>query len=95
MGLPDGFAERLSSVTYGDRLRVHFINRLDQIYFKLYASADRGGYHMEDLRALNPTSDELEAAARWCMTHDVSEGFRMVLKQLLKELGYEDVADRV
>jgi hypothetical protein len=95
MGLPGGFAARLTSVAYGDRLRVHFVNRLDQIYFKLYASADRGGYHIEDLRALNPTSDELEVGARWCMTHDVSEGFRMVLKQLLKELGYGDVADRV
>lgn len=92
MGLPVGFAERLTPVTYGDRLKVHFIGHLDHIHLKLYASADRGGYHIEDLRALAPTPDELEAAARWCMTHDVSEGFRRVLKQLLKELGYEDVA---
>ncbi len=95
MGLPSGFAERLTSVTYGERLKVHFIAPLDQIHFKLYASADRGGYHIEDLRALTPTSDELETAARWCMTHDVSEGFRMVLRQLLKEMAHEDVADRI
>lgn len=95
MGLPAGFTERLTSVTYGERLTVHFIDRLDHIHFKLYASVDRGGYHIEDLRALGPTSGELEAAARWCMTHDGSDGFRMVLKQLLKELGYEDVSDRV
>jgi hypothetical protein len=95
MGLPAGFAERLTSVVYGERLTVHFIDRLDHIHFKLYASADRGGYHIEDLHALSPRPEELEAAARWCMTHDVSEGFRMVLKQLLTELGYEDVADRV
>jgi hypothetical protein len=95
MGLPAGFAERLTSVTYGERLVVHFIDRLDHIYFKLYASVDRGGYHIEDLRALDPTSEELAAAARWCMTHDVSDGFKMVLKRLLEELGYEDVAERV
>ena len=95
MGLPDGFADRLTSETHGDHLVVHFVGRLDQIYFKLYASVDRGGYHIEDLRSLEPTSDELEAACRWCMTHDVSDGFLMVLKRMLKELGYEDVADRL
>ena len=95
MGLPAGFSERLTSVIYGERLTVRFIDRLDHIHFKLYASADRGGYHIEDLRALDPTPEELDAAARWCMTHDVSDGFRMVLKRLLKDLGYEDVADRI
>lgn len=42
-----------------------------------------------------PLPNELESACRWCMTHDVSEGFRMVLSHLLKELGYEDVAKRL
>ena len=95
MGLPAGFGERLTSMAYGGRLTVHFIDRLDHIHFKLYASVDRGGYHIEDLRALDPTTEELEAAARWSMTHDVSEGFQMVLKRLLEELGYEDVAEGV
>ncbi len=95
MGLPAGFVERLTSITYGERLTVQFIDRVDHIYFKLYASVDRGGYHIEDLRALDPTLNELEAAARWCMTHDVSDGFKMVLKRLLKELGYEAVADKL
>ena len=95
MGLPLGFADRLISEAYGECLRVHFIDRLDQIHFKLYASVDRGGYHIEDFRALIPTPDELESACRWCMTHDVSEGFRMVLSHLLKELGYEDVANKL
>jgi hypothetical protein len=95
MGFPAGFAERLRSRRYGDRLTVHFIDRVDQIHFKLYAAADRGGYHIEDLHALNPSPDELEAAARWAMTHDVSEGFAMVLKRLLRSLGHESVADRL
>ncbi|MDD2601073.1 MAG: DUF6036 family nucleotidyltransferase [Kiritimatiellae bacterium] len=95
MGLPDGFIDRLTSESYNDLLIVHFIGRFDQIHFKLYASVDRGGYHIEDLRSLNPTPDELEDASRWCMTHDVSDGFSMVLKRMLKELGYENVADRL
>ena len=95
MGLPDGLGERLTYTTYGERLTDHFIDRIDHIYFKLYASVDRGGYHIEDLRALGPTAEEVEAAARWSMTHDVSEGFKMVLRRLLEELGYEDVAKRL
>lgn len=93
MGLPPGFASRLSKNVFGPRLTVHFIGRLDQIHFKLYAAVDqRDPTHIEDLRALNPTDAELEAAARWAMTHDVSEGFRQVLQQLLKEMGHESVA---
>lgn len=95
MGLPDGFAMRLHTRKYGIKLKAHFADRLDQIYFKLYAAADRGGYHIQDLNALFPTDEDLENAARWCMTHDVSPGFVMVLKNLLKDLGYENVADRI
>lgn len=95
MGLPAGFAGRLSSHPYGPRLTVHFIDRFDQIHFKLYASADRGGYHITDLLALKPQPDELEAAARWTMTHDVSEGFASGLKKLLRGIGYGNVADRL
>ncbi len=95
MGLPAGLAERLQSQRYGAYLTVHFINRVDQIHFKLYAAADRGGYHIEDLNALDPAPDEIEAAARWAMTHDVSEGFVMVLKGLLRSLGYAESADKL
>ena len=76
-------------------LKVHLIHRIDQIHFKLYASADRGGYHITDLIALMPTPDEVEAAARWSMTHDVSEGFVVVLKRLLRSIGYDTVAERL
>jgi len=96
MGLPKGFASRLIERVYGPRLTVYFIGRLDQIHFKLYAAADqRDQTHMEDLRALNPTDAELESAARWSMTHDVSEGYRWVLKELLKEMHHESVAENI
>jgi hypothetical protein len=96
MGLPAGFTDRLTKQVFGPRLTVYFIGRLDQIHFKLYAAADQRDHtHIADLRALNPTDAELEAAARWTMTHDVSEGFRMVLVELLNQLGYESVAKKL
>jgi hypothetical protein len=96
MGLPEGFVGRLTEKEYGPRLAIYFIGRIDQIHFKLYAAADqRDGTHLNDLEALHPTAAELEAAARWAMTHDVSEGFKMVLKELLTQLGHESVAERI
>lgn len=95
MGLPNGFAERLDTKRYGAKLVVYITHRVDQIHFKLYAAVDRGGYHIEDLSALSPSHDELESAARWAMSHDVSEGFAMVLKDLLRKIGYESIADRL
>lgn len=94
MGLPEGFADRLQQKDYGTHLKVWFINRFDQIHFKLYAAVDRGGYHVEDLRALGPTADDLLAAARWCVTHDVSPEFRELLQSFLKEFGHGEVAER-
>jgi hypothetical protein len=86
---------RLIKHDIGPCLTVFFISRLDQIHFKLYASVDRGGYHIDDLMALNPETDELVQAARWSMTHDVSVGYADSLKKLLGELGYEKAAARI
>jgi hypothetical protein len=86
--------KRLHAVEYGPRLTIHYLNRWDQVHFKLYAAADDGpgGRHFADLRALKPTRAELESAARWAKSHDPSEGFRKVLKGCLEHLGHEDVA---
>ena len=92
-GLPEGFLERLESRSYGPGLRVHFASRYDQIHFKLYAMADgTAGKHEADLRELNPTRDELVAAARWTQTHDPSEPFREELLKALAALGVDDAA---
>jgi hypothetical protein len=96
MGLPIGLASRLTKQVFGARLAIYFIGRLDQIYFKLYAAADqRDDTHIADLRALKPTDAELSDAARWAMTHDVSDGFKMVLTDLLNQMGYESVAKNI
>ena len=96
LGLPAGLASRLTAKCYNHSLSVHFVSRVDQIHFKLYAACDqRHGRHMNDLIGLNPTGPELETASRWAMTHDISEGFRSVLQELLTQLGHESIAQRI
>lgn len=94
-GLPKNFSKRLIKKCYSKTLCVYFISRLDQIHFKLYASADKGGHHVDDLLALKPKQKEIEQAALWSMTHDVSEGFRLILKDLVKRLGFQDVDEKI
>jgi hypothetical protein len=93
-GLPAGFAGRAEVRQYGT-LTVHIAARFDQICFKLYAAVDQApaSKHLEDLRLLEPTAEELVEAARWSTTHDPSEGYREQLVALLRMLGIPD-ADR-
>jgi len=95
MGLPEGFAKRLTKVSFGKCLDVFFIGRVDQIHFKLYASVDRGGYHADDLRRLKPSVEELQTAVAWCFSHDPSEGFRKMTKLFLKDFGYEKLTEKI
>ena len=95
-GLPDGLMDRVETRQFGRSLTVHFLSRYDQICFKLYAAVDQGiGKHYNDLLLLEPDIKELENAARWSMTHDVSEGYRQNVKDLLRHIGHEDVAERL
>jgi hypothetical protein len=89
-GLPEAFMSRMVTRSYGTALIVHFAGRFDQIHFKLFAMVDQGGgRHEADLRALNPTQDEL-TAARWSITQDPSPGYRTVLVDALRVLGVDD-----
>ncbi len=94
-GLPDGVLKRAEVARYGSHLIVRFFSRYDQIHFKLYAAVDQGGKHYADLLALNPTAEELLAAAKWSMTHDVSEAYRGEVKRILIGMGHNDVAERL
>lgn len=95
-GFPSGIEGRLTPRRYGNCLTISFISRTDQIFFKLYAATDQGpGRHVQDLRDLNPSSEELLEAARWTREHDPSEGFSMVLKQLLNHLGHGEIAEQI
>jgi len=94
-GLPPGFEKRLFKKQYGDYLSIYYISRLDQIHFKLYAAVDRNGYHVDDLLQLDPTQREIEAAARWVLTQDVSIGFKTILKDFLRKHGYDIISERI
>jgi hypothetical protein len=95
-GLPAGLTKRLTWKTYGDHLSVGFIDRIDQIHFKLYAAVDqRGGYHADDLQLLRPSDEELLEAARWARSHDRSEGFLEGLEWFLREFGREHLIGRL
>jgi hypothetical protein len=91
LGLPDGFAERAEVRSFG-ALTLHLASRVDQIYFKLYATVDQGprSKHVDDLRALQPSRDELRGAAVWTRTHDPSPAFREELLAALRLFGVED-----
>jgi hypothetical protein len=80
---------------YGEYLTIYFISRIDQIHFKLYAAVDRGEYHVQDLHTLEPTREEIERAAKWVITQDVSDVFKLLLKDFLEVQGYGTVAERI
>lgn len=94
-GLPEGLAGRLERRAYGRQLTVCFISRIDQIHFKLYASLDRGGYHVQDLIKLAPVESELRQACRWVLTQDVSPGFKALLVSFLEQHGHGKLAGTV
>ncbi|MBI4224487.1 MAG: hypothetical protein HY609_06090 [Deltaproteobacteria bacterium] len=95
MGLPENFQQRATKKRFGKKLTAHLAGRKDQIFFKLYAAADRAGYHVDDLKKLKPSDKELTEAVRWVRTHDPSEGFFEILISMLEKLGYETVAQKI
>jgi Nucleotidyltransferase of unknown function (DUF6036) len=87
-GLPDGFANRTTVHVFGG-LTVHLAGRLDQICLKLYAAVDDGpkSKHVADLIDIDPTPEELSAAADWVRRQDSAlefPGFVQAVVQLLE-----------
>lgn len=95
-GLPKGFEQRLVTVQISDRLTLHLLGREDLLPLKLYAAADEFGprqdIHFADLHALNPTFEELDKAVDWVRTLPDFEQKRTELKEILRRLGYDDLA---
>ncbi len=92
-GLPEGFHTRVETRTYRT-LVVHVASRLDLLYLKLFAAVDKGGTgkHVDDLRRLAPTRQELLDAAEWVRGQDISEAFPGMVANTLKIFGIEDDA---
>jgi hypothetical protein len=92
MGLPEGLETRMKRCDFGMSLTVFYVGRKDQIFFKLYAAVDQGpGKHVTDLLALKPSAEELHEASRWACSHDPSEGFALVLREMLAAIGFANV----
>ena len=95
-GFPEGMVARLHPMRYGRHLTIHFIDRYDLIHFKVCAAVDTGsGRHADDLLAMKPSPEEMRNAAKWALTQDASDGFRRVLKDMLKRLGYEQASGAI
>lgn len=90
-GLPVGFESRLTPRDYGEALRVSFASRVDQVFLKLYAWADRREPRdFSDLEQLEPTEDELRAGAAWARTHNMPGLFDLAIAQALADFGVTD-----
>lgn len=85
-GLPPGFERRIHWEQYGG-LWLGLADRYDLIFLKLYAAADSEGpesVHFQDLMALQPTDEELDTAAGWVRSQDVSSPFARILEEVLQ-----------
>jgi hypothetical protein len=63
---------------------------VDLIFMKLYAAADSGGpdsVHVQDLVALRPSSQELQAAAAWVRGQDPTPEFAVILAEVMEYVG--------
>jgi len=95
IGLPQCYFDRCIRKQFHPHLVYLITSRTDQIHFKLYASINRGGYHVDDLKKLNPSENELFHAASWCFTHDISEAFRTLMIDFLKMMGWNHASQRL
>jgi hypothetical protein len=96
-GLPEGFEARLVRAPIGDRLTLHLLARVDLIALKLLAASDdlgrRQRIHLDDLRELRPTGEELAASIGWVERQtDTEPRLRAGLKRVVEELGHDDLA---
>lgn len=95
-GLPEGFLSRLTRRDFGQYLIIYLPARYDLIHLKFFAAVDQGiGRHTRDLAALQPTDEEMLAAARWVLTQDAGEVFPTLVKNTLIETGHESLAARI
>ena len=84
-GLPPAFESRIEWRKYGG-LWVGLPGRIDLIFLKLYAAVDDIGptsRHYTDLLALQPSRDELYAAAEWIGTQDPSPAMADLVAQVI------------
>ena len=96
-GFPPNMTTRLIRKSYGACLIVYFINRFDQVHFKMYAAMDPkdGTRHLSDLLDLKPKEHEVRAAVSWLLGREASPEFKAALCQVLERIGYERIAEQI
>ena len=85
IGLPAGFAERVKWRSYGG-LDVGVADRIDLIFFKLEAAADQpssDSRHFRDLVALNPSDEEVAAAAKWAREKNAGTEYQTIIDRVI------------
>jgi len=91
LGLPPDLLQRVRWRRYA-ALQVGLVDRQDLIFLKLFAAADweRQGsvrsVHYQDLVALKPSADELEAATAWVSTQEASPEFPAILEKVVSDV---------
>ncbi len=87
-GLPPGLLEDTTWRNYGGGLDVGLVGRRTLIALKLFAAADGGrlSVHLQDLRALSPTSAELESAAEWVRAQDAAPEWSSIVQDVIRHV---------
>lgn len=93
-GLPPGLTDDLTWRRYGG-LHLGLVSRRTLVTLKLFAAVDRGprSVHFQDLLALRPTEEELEAAAAWVRTQDANPDFASLVDQVVERALQDPRAD--
>lgn len=90
-GLPSGFDARMTQRDYGAALCVSFAARVDQVFLRLFAAADRNeARDLMDLKLLRPTEHELRDAARWVRSLHTPGSLDKQLARVLDHFGVTD-----
>jgi hypothetical protein len=87
-GLPPGTAEGLTWEGFGGGLDVGLVGRQTLIALKLFAAVDRGAasVHMQDLKALEPSDDELDRAREWVLTQDAALSWPGLVTEMIEHV---------
>lgn len=97
--LPAGALERSGKhrMEFGPCLVVRFLDRMDQVALKLFASMDPkdGQRHLKDLEEISPTHGEILHAIRWMSSWKSNQAFRERLAYLVKGFDFPDLAESI
>lgn len=97
--LPTGALERSGKhrMKFGPCLVVRFLDRVDQVALKLFASMDPkdGQRHLKDLQEISPTRSEILHAVEWMSSWKSNQAFRDRLAYLVEGFDFPDLAESI